>query len=177
MLVLEVLRTLTCQVVIWPLFCVSLSSPSSVKSSVHLLRRFRCGEDPEQSKLRAGLDSAIVREKPNIKWTDVAAVLHRWVVSVVEMKRDLLYGVFHWFGWWIYLGFVCFVGKRRPWRAMVSCLALLLSFVISMCRLASMPKTLRWTIESDLIDLAVVCRRYWLMYSVCFCVLEQGKWF
>ncbi|CAN6850114.1 unnamed protein product, partial [Brassica oleracea] len=95
-------RTLTCQVVIRPLFCVSLSSPSSVKSSVHLLRRFGCGEDPEQSKLRAvptkpkikpkdgdggedpeqsklraGLDSEIVREKPNIKWTDVAAVLHR----------------------------------------------------------------------------------------------------
>ncbi|CAN6928148.1 unnamed protein product [Brassica oleracea] len=73
----EVLRTITCQFVIRPLFCVSLSSPSSVKSSVHLLRRFRCGEDPEQSKLRVGLDSAIVREKPNIKWTDVAAVLHR----------------------------------------------------------------------------------------------------
>ncbi|CAF1931430.1 unnamed protein product [Brassica oleracea var. botrytis] len=33
--------------------------------------------DPEQSKLRDGLDSAIVREKPNNKWTDVAAVLHR----------------------------------------------------------------------------------------------------
>ncbi|KAF3516378.1 hypothetical protein DY000_02059563 [Brassica cretica] len=66
-----------CGVVIRSLFCVFLSSPSSVKSSVHLLRRFRCGEDPEQSKLRAGLDSAIVREKPNIKWTDVAAVLHR----------------------------------------------------------------------------------------------------
>nr|VDD08208.1 unnamed protein product [Brassica oleracea] len=32
------------------------------------------GEDPEQSKLRAGLDSAIVREKPNIKWTDVAGL-------------------------------------------------------------------------------------------------------
>ncbi|XP_048624699.1 uncharacterized protein LOC106431020 isoform X4 [Brassica napus] len=58
-------------------FVSLLSSPSSVKSSVHLLRLFQCGEDPEQSKLRAGLDSAIVREKPNIKWTDVAAVLHR----------------------------------------------------------------------------------------------------
>ncbi|CAN1252261.1 Protein SUPPRESSOR OF K(+) TRANSPORT GROWTH DEFECT 1 [Linum perenne] len=32
------------------------------------------GEDPEQSKLRAGLDSAIIREKPNIKWSDVAGL-------------------------------------------------------------------------------------------------------
>ena len=32
------------------------------------------GEDAEQSKLRAGLNSAIVREKPNIKWTDVAGL-------------------------------------------------------------------------------------------------------
>lgn len=32
------------------------------------------GEDPEQAKLRAGLDSAIVREKPNVKWSDVAGL-------------------------------------------------------------------------------------------------------
>ncbi|CAI0398259.1 unnamed protein product [Linum tenue] len=32
------------------------------------------GEDPEQTKLRAGLNSAIIREKPNIKWTDVAGL-------------------------------------------------------------------------------------------------------
>ena len=32
------------------------------------------GEDKEQSKLRAGLDSAIVREKPNVKWSDVAGL-------------------------------------------------------------------------------------------------------
>lgn len=32
------------------------------------------GEDPEQSKLRSGLNSAIVREKPNIKWNDVAGL-------------------------------------------------------------------------------------------------------
>lgn len=32
------------------------------------------GEDPEQSKLRAGLHSAIVREKPNVKWSDVAGL-------------------------------------------------------------------------------------------------------
>ncbi|CAG7865599.1 unnamed protein product, partial [Brassica rapa] len=95
------------------LFFVSLSSPSSVKSSVHLLHdsdvvRIRSklravstkhktkpkdgdgGEDPQQSKLRAGLDSAIVREKPNIKWTDVAAVLHRDGLGELSWLRLLL---------------------------------------------------------------------------------------
>lgn len=32
------------------------------------------GDDSESSKLRAGLNSAIVREKPNIKWNDVAGL-------------------------------------------------------------------------------------------------------
>lgn len=32
------------------------------------------GEDPEQAKLRAGLNSAIIREKPNVKWNDVAGL-------------------------------------------------------------------------------------------------------
>lgn len=32
------------------------------------------GGDGEESKLRAGLNSAIVREKPNVKWTDVAGL-------------------------------------------------------------------------------------------------------
>ncbi|KAG5538960.1 hypothetical protein RHGRI_019492 [Rhododendron griersonianum] len=32
------------------------------------------GEDGEQAKLRAGLNSAIVREKPNVKWNDVAGL-------------------------------------------------------------------------------------------------------
>ncbi|KAL4189019.1 hypothetical protein AMTRI_Chr08g163420 [Amborella trichopoda] len=32
------------------------------------------GEDPEQAKLRAGLNSAIIREKPNVKWSDVAGL-------------------------------------------------------------------------------------------------------
>lgn len=31
-------------------------------------------EDPEKDKLRAGLNSAIVREKPNVKWNDVAGL-------------------------------------------------------------------------------------------------------
>ncbi|KAL5074987.1 hypothetical protein RYX36_013971 [Vicia faba] len=31
-------------------------------------------EDLEQTKLRAGLNSAIIREKPNVKWNDVAGL-------------------------------------------------------------------------------------------------------
>ena len=31
-------------------------------------------EDLEQAKLRAGLDSVIIREKPNMKWSDVAGL-------------------------------------------------------------------------------------------------------
>ncbi|KAJ4891136.1 Protein SUPPRESSOR OF K(+) TRANSPORT GROWTH DEFECT 1 [Raphanus sativus] len=62
------------------------------------------GEDPEQSKLRAGLDSAIVREKPNIKWSDVAGLesakqaLQEAVILPVKFPQF-------------------FTGKRRPWRA------------------------------------------------------------
>ncbi|XP_048136225.1 protein SUPPRESSOR OF K(+) TRANSPORT GROWTH DEFECT 1-like isoform X2 [Rhodamnia argentea] len=32
------------------------------------------GDDAEKEKLRAGLNSAIVREKPNVKWNDVAGL-------------------------------------------------------------------------------------------------------
>ena len=31
-------------------------------------------EDPEQAKLRASLDSVIIREKPDVKWSDVAGL-------------------------------------------------------------------------------------------------------
>lgn len=31
-------------------------------------------EDPEQAKLKAALDSVIIREKPNVKWSDVAGL-------------------------------------------------------------------------------------------------------
>ncbi|CAN1252259.1 Protein SUPPRESSOR OF K(+) TRANSPORT GROWTH DEFECT 1 [Linum perenne] len=62
------------------------------------------GEDPEQSKLRAGLDSAIIREKPNIKWSDVAGLesakqsLQEAVILPVKFPQF-------------------FTGKRRPWKA------------------------------------------------------------
>ncbi|KAI8573480.1 hypothetical protein RHMOL_Rhmol01G0280900 [Rhododendron molle] len=62
------------------------------------------GEDGEQAKLRAGLNSAIVREKPNVKWNDVAGLesakqaLQEAVILPVKFPQF-------------------FVGKRRPWRA------------------------------------------------------------
>ncbi|CAN1128611.1 Protein SUPPRESSOR OF K(+) TRANSPORT GROWTH DEFECT 1 [Linum perenne] len=62
------------------------------------------GEDPEQSKLRAGLNSAIIREKPNIKWSDVAGLesakqsLQEAVILPVKFPQF-------------------FTGKRRPWKA------------------------------------------------------------
>ncbi|WVZ01211.1 hypothetical protein V8G54_027280 [Vigna mungo] len=62
------------------------------------------GEDPEQAKLRAGLNSAIVREKPNVKWNDVAGLesakqaLQEAVILPVKFPQF-------------------FTGKRRPWRA------------------------------------------------------------
>ncbi|MCO5586277.1 hypothetical protein L7F22_040216 [Adiantum nelumboides] len=62
------------------------------------------GEDPEQTKLRSGLNSAIVREKPDIKWNDVAGLesakqaLQEAVILPVKFPQF-------------------FTGKRRPWRA------------------------------------------------------------
>ncbi|VAH56352.1 unnamed protein product [Triticum turgidum subsp. durum] len=62
------------------------------------------GDDSEQSKLRAGLNSAIITEKPNIKWNDVAGLesakqaLQEAVILPVKFPQF-------------------FTGKRRPWRA------------------------------------------------------------
>ncbi|KAG7653528.1 P-loop containing nucleoside triphosphate hydrolase [Arabidopsis suecica] len=62
------------------------------------------GGDGEESKLRAGLNSAIVREKPNVQWTDVAGLesakeaLKEAVILPVKFPQF-------------------FIGKRRPWRA------------------------------------------------------------
>ncbi|KAG0502509.1 hypothetical protein HPP92_002581, partial [Vanilla planifolia] len=62
------------------------------------------GEDPEQAKLRSGLNSAIIREKPNVKWNDVAGLegakqaLQEAVILPVKFPQF-------------------FTGKRRPWRA------------------------------------------------------------
>ncbi|KAL2899481.1 Protein SUPPRESSOR OF K(+) TRANSPORT GROWTH DEFECT 1 [Bienertia sinuspersici] len=62
------------------------------------------GEDAEQTKLRSGLNSAIIREKPNVKWNDVAGLesakqaLQEAVILPVKFPQF-------------------FTGKRRPWRA------------------------------------------------------------
>ncbi|KAI7755955.1 hypothetical protein M8C21_023584 [Ambrosia artemisiifolia] len=62
------------------------------------------GEDAEQTKLRSGLNSAIIREKPKVKWNDVAGLqsakqaLQEAVILPVKFPQF-------------------FVGKRRPWRA------------------------------------------------------------
>ncbi|XP_038901976.1 protein SUPPRESSOR OF K(+) TRANSPORT GROWTH DEFECT 1-like [Benincasa hispida] len=62
------------------------------------------GENPEHAKLQAGLSSAIVREKPNVKWNDVAGLdsakqaLKEAVILPVKFPQF-------------------FTGKRRPWRA------------------------------------------------------------
>ncbi|XP_047322578.1 protein SUPPRESSOR OF K(+) TRANSPORT GROWTH DEFECT 1 isoform X1 [Impatiens glandulifera] len=62
------------------------------------------GEDTEKAKLRSGLNSAIIREKPNVKWNDVAGLesakqaLQEAVILPVKFPQF-------------------FVGKRRPWKA------------------------------------------------------------
>ncbi|XP_009615461.1 protein SUPPRESSOR OF K(+) TRANSPORT GROWTH DEFECT 1 [Nicotiana tabacum] len=62
------------------------------------------GDDAENVKLRAGLNSAIIREKPNVKWNDVAGLesakqaLQEAVILPVKFPQF-------------------FTGKRRPWRA------------------------------------------------------------
>lgn len=52
---------------------------SNVDASVAAKPKPKAGEqkdkeDTEQAKLRAGLDSVIIREKPNVKWSDVAGL-------------------------------------------------------------------------------------------------------
>ncbi|KAL8151138.1 hypothetical protein V2J09_020946 [Rumex salicifolius] len=62
------------------------------------------GDDKEKEKLRSGLNSAIIREKPNVKWNDVAGLesakqsLQEAVILPVKFPQF-------------------FTGKRRPWRA------------------------------------------------------------
>jgi len=61
-------------------------------------------EDPEQTKLRAGLNSAIIREKPNVKWSDVSGLesakqaLQEAVILPVKFPQF-------------------FTGRRKPWKA------------------------------------------------------------
>ena len=62
--------------------------------------------DPEVKKLRAGLASAIVSEKPNVKWEDVAGLeaakeaLKEAVILPIKFPH-------------------LFTGKRKPWRGIL----------------------------------------------------------
>ncbi|KAK7277239.1 hypothetical protein RIF29_18390 [Crotalaria pallida] len=61
-------------------------------------------EDPEQAKLKAALDSVIIKEKPNVRWSDIAGLesakqaLQEAVILPVKFPQF-------------------FTGKRQPWRA------------------------------------------------------------
>ncbi|KAM3685167.1 hypothetical protein ACJW31_11G097800 [Castanea mollissima] len=61
-------------------------------------------EDPEQAKLRAGLDSVIIREKPNVTWSDVAGLESAKQALQEAVLLPVKFPQF-------------FTGKRKPWRA------------------------------------------------------------
>ncbi|GER55589.1 vacuolar protein sorting-associated protein [Striga asiatica] len=78
------------------------------------------GEDGDKEKLRSGLNSAIVREKPNVKWNDVAGLesakqaLQEAVILPVKFPQfftERMYKIL------MLLIEVVESGKRRPWRA------------------------------------------------------------
>lgn len=64
------------------------------------------GEDPERKQLRQALESAVVIEKPNVKWSDVAGLqgakeaLQEAVILPMKLPH-------------------LFTGKRKPWRGIL----------------------------------------------------------
>ena len=46
----------------------------SINSDILINYRDEKGEDKEEEKMQEALNSAIVKEKPNVKWTDVAGL-------------------------------------------------------------------------------------------------------
>ncbi|XP_071729822.1 protein SUPPRESSOR OF K(+) TRANSPORT GROWTH DEFECT 1-like [Rutidosis leptorrhynchoides] len=83
------------------------------------------GAGPEKEKLRAGLNSAIVREKPNVKWNDVAGLesakqaLQEAVILTVKFPQffDVLLAYYALLGCMLISDNYLFSGKRLPWRA------------------------------------------------------------
>ncbi|KAJ6908913.1 protein SUPPRESSOR OF K(+) TRANSPORT GROWTH DEFECT 1-like isoform X2 [Populus alba x Populus x berolinensis] len=61
-------------------------------------------EDPELAKLKEGLDSVIIREKPNVKWSDVAGLENAKLALQEAVILPVKFPQF-------------FTGKRKPWRA------------------------------------------------------------
>eukprot|EP01102_Stenamoeba_stenopodia_P007640 TRINITY_DN2152_c0_g1_i1.p1 TRINITY_DN2152_c0_g1~~TRINITY_DN2152_c0_g1_i1.p1 ORF type:complete len:451 (-),score=113.56 TRINITY_DN2152_c0_g1_i1:88-1440(-) len=63
-------------------------------------------EDPEKARLQAGLEGAILREKPNVKWTDVAGLLTAKAslqeAVILPIKFPQL-----------------FTGPRKPWKGIL----------------------------------------------------------
>ncbi|KAJ0962649.1 hypothetical protein J5N97_027771 [Dioscorea zingiberensis] len=72
------------------------------------------GDDPEQTKLRAGLMSAIISEKPNVKWNDVAGLESAKQALQKHQNGDSNNSI-------VTANIAAtggsIAGKRRPWRA------------------------------------------------------------
>jgi len=63
-------------------------------------------EDEEENKLKKSLGSAIVREKPNVKWSDVAGLETAKALLQEAVILPVAFGHF-------------FTGKREPWKGIL----------------------------------------------------------
>ncbi|KAG5560450.1 hypothetical protein RHGRI_003685 [Rhododendron griersonianum] len=78
--------------------------PKAVEVALNALDfALNAAKDPEQAKLRAGLNSAIIWEKPNVKWNDVAGLESAKQALQEAVMLPVKFPQF-------------FVGKRRPWQ-------------------------------------------------------------
>ena len=85
----------------WLAFCLSFCRGAATASAAD--KKKDGGADEEQKKLRGALAGAIVSEKPNVKWDDVAGLeqakstLKEAVILPARFPQ-------------------LFTGKRRPWK-------------------------------------------------------------